>query len=67
MPGRITLRLSDEARRGWDRTVIRHGVTLTAFAEALGLALLANPDRPPIDILEHARQIDFERRNRSPS
>lgn len=62
----MNLRLSFEARRGWDRFCREQGVTLTAFVEAIGLEL---DERGMVEgrgpqVVERARQIDTERRNR---
>jgi hypothetical protein len=64
----MTLRLSDEARAGWDRACGMAGVTLTALVEAIGLELhrtggKALGDRGP-DLVEAAKAIDLERRRR---
>lgn len=61
---KVTLRLTDDARRGLDRAAITHGVTLTALAEALGRSLDENTRRLPPEVVEMARVIDAERRNR---
>lgn len=64
---RITARLSDPAHRAIERACRGGGITITALFEAIGLELDRNPgalgDRGP-DILEAARRIDYERRNR---
>lgn len=58
------MRISDEARRGFDRLATRHGVTLTALLEALGQLVEAQPDALPPEVIDAARRIDFERRSR---
>lgn len=64
----MTLRLSDEARAGWEKACLATGVSLTALAEAIGLELYRSPgalgERGP-DIVAAARQIDAERRGRA--
>lgn len=62
---RITpLRLTEESRAGWDRACSTHRVTMTALAEALGLALAENVDLVPRDVVERAALIDRQRRSR---
>lgn len=63
----MNLRLSPEARRGWDRLSRTEGVSLTALIEALGLEL--DERRAPTDpyglaVVERARRIDHERGTR---
>lgn len=63
----MNLRLSPEARRGWDRLSSEEGVSLTALIEALGLEL--DEHRAPTDpygwtVVERARRIDHERGTR---
>lgn len=64
---RVSIRLSDEAHRGLDTACQGAGITLTALIEAIGLTAAREPsaltDRGP-DIIELARAIDLERRNR---
>lgn len=64
---KVTTRLSDRSRSGWEKACLRAGVTLTALIEATGLEL----HNGPIDstergarIVELARQIDLDRRAR---
>lgn len=60
------VRLSDDARRGWDRTCVKYGVTLTALLEAMGRELDTlgiTTDRGAV-VVEEARRIDQERRSR---
>lgn len=59
------MRLSEEARRGWEALALRHGVTMSALMEAVGLRLVSGANEPvPPELLELARKIDFERRRR---
>jgi len=62
----MNLRLTPEARRGWEKACRDHGVTLTAFVEAIGLALDEHGVVPgsALEVIERARQIDSERRTR---
>lgn len=61
---RISARLSEHAGAGWDRTATREGVTLTALLEALGLDLADDHWKPPRRVIDEARRIDRDRRNR---
>lgn len=62
---RITpLRLTEESRAGWDRACSRHRVTMTALAEALGLALADDVELLPAEVVERAAAIDRQRRSR---
>lgn len=58
------IRLTDDARRGWDRVVESEGVSLTALVEAVGLALHERREIIPKDIIAAARAIDYERGSR---
>jgi len=59
------VRLSDDARRGWERLALRHGVTMSALMEAVGLRLVSGDHEPvAAELLELARRIDYERRRR---
>lgn len=63
----MNLRLSDDARRGFDNFCTAYGVTLTALVEAIGLEMSRNPSKLAErgeDILTEARRIDFERASR---
>lgn len=64
---KVSIRLTQEAHSGWDRACRISGVTMTALVEAIGLELERTPtalgERGP-DILEAARQIDWERGSR---
>ena len=61
---KVSLRLTEDARRGLDRAAARAGVSLTALLEAFGLLLLEQPDLLLDEAVERARQIDAERRSR---
>lgn len=63
----VTIRLSPEARRGWDKVTVAQGVTLTALVEAIGLVF----DETGLSLLPaagmvvaRAMAIDAERRER---
>lgn len=61
---RLSARVSDEARRGWDKLLDRHGVSFTAVIEATGRALDERDGKlvyEPDDVIEVARSIDRER------
>lgn len=64
---RLTVRLGDEARRGWAKGAHVTGCSITALLEAIGQEL----DRDPTgvlargeDVIELARQVDEDRRKR---
>lgn len=62
----MTVRLSDDARRGWDRTCVNYGVSLTALLESMGRELDTlgiTTERGEV-VVQEARRIDQERRNR---
>lgn len=61
---RLSARVSDEARRGWDQAIGRHGCTFTALIEALGLALAEGGWEPTAAIVARAQEIDRERFSR---
>jgi hypothetical protein len=65
---KITVRLTDESLAGWNKVALGAGVSLTAFIEAIGLDMnergVIPENRQGHDILNQARQIDQERRNR---
>lgn len=42
---KISIRLSPEARAGWERACVRYGITMTAYIEAIGLELAENDVR----------------------
>lgn len=61
---RVSAQLSVEARRGWDRFLTAHGVTLSGYLEAVGQLL---DERTPYDVqatIDRARKIDKERGSR---
>jgi cytochrome c oxidase subunit IV len=59
------VRLSDDARRGWERLALRYGVTMSALMEAVGVRLMSGEGEPvPAELIELARKIDYERRRR---
>ena len=60
----VQVRLSEDARRGWDRLCTDNGCTLTAVLEALGRELDAGRSPVPERVLKAAREIDRERRSR---
>lgn len=64
---KVTIRLSPEARLGYERAELSGGVSLTALFEATGLELFDNAPRITeglLIVLERARAIDLERRTR---
>lgn len=61
---RFTVRMSDDARRGFDRTCEHEGVSRTALFEACGRLFDRDPGMCNPRIIELARQIDRERRAR---
>ena len=63
---RVTLRLSERARTGWERVCLAHGVSMTALAEAMGEELFEHGVTTDLQraVIERARQIDMERRSR---
>ena len=63
-PRQTSVRISDDARRGFDRLATSQGVTLTALLEALGQRVETQPDVIPAEVIDAARRIDFERRSR---
>lgn len=65
---RVSARISDEARRGWDKLCNRHGVSFTAIIEATGRALDERDGKLVYEVdevVEVARRIDRERFKRS--
>lgn len=64
---RLSIRLSEEAHSGWMDACAREGVSLTSLVEAIGRGLHEDP-RPLLergaDLIQAARLIDQERRNR---
>ena len=61
---RLSARVSDNARRGWDRATTRHGSTFTALIEALGLALDEGEWDVPDEFVAEAQRIDRDRFSR---
>lgn len=61
---RMTVRLSDEARRGFDRVSEHEGVSLSALFEACGRLFDEDPGMCNPVIIDLARSIDRERRAR---
>lgn len=61
---RLSARVSDGARRGWDRATTRHGSTFTALIEALGLALDEGAWDVPAELADRAQSIDRDRFSR---
>lgn len=61
----VTVRLSPEARKGWEMAALQGGVTLTALVEAIGQTLLEQKGGlTNAAVLTLARKIDLERRTR---
>lgn len=63
---KMTLRLTDEARAGWEKACVTTGVSLTALVEAIGRDLNDSGRllERGADLIEAARVIDLERRRR---
>lgn len=64
---KLSLRLSDEARAGFERGCLAYGVSVTALVEAIGLKLYEDAKAMGArgeDVVDLARQIDAERRQR---
>lgn len=61
---RPNLRLTDEARDGFDRFCTTERVTLTALVEALGLELAAGRRAIATSVVERAAAIDRQRKSR---
>lgn len=61
---RLSARVSDDAKRGWDRKAAEHGCTFTALIEALGLGFDGRTVGLPEELVEQARRIDRERFSR---
>lgn len=63
---KITLRLTEDAAAGWNRVTESNGITMTAYAEAIGLSMYEHGIHTEAGrlIIERARQIDAERRSR---
>lgn len=61
---RVSARLSEDARNGWDRAVVTTGSSFTALIEAIGLALHERSLELPAEVVERANRIDLERNSR---
>lgn len=61
---RISIRLDDEAGRGWDSCSLRHGLPLSVLLEAMGRALADGTMTCPPEVIELAHRLEFERRSR---
>lgn len=60
----MNLRLTFDARRGWDRVCRDNGVSLTALVEAIGLEMDDRHQPIPPEVIELARTIDHDRKTR---
>lgn len=60
----LRARLTEPARRGWDRTITREGITVTSLCEVLGLEMDAGRWKPPKRMVEAARKLDRQRLSR---
>ncbi len=61
----LQVRLTEDAREGWDRAAEREGANLTALLEAYGEALSGRkPIRLPASVVQRAREIDRQRHSR---
>lgn len=59
------VRIDDEARDAWKAFADRHGVTVAALLEVIGLGLPDGELGPVlVAVVEQARAIDVERRRR---
>lgn len=61
---RVSIRLSDDARRGWDVASKRHGLPLSALLEAMGRHISRGEVLLPPEVVATAHEIEFERRSR---
>lgn len=63
---RLSARVSDDAKAGWDALCDTYGVTYSAVMEATGLLLnqRVTPLHDPDEVIELARKIDRERLRR---
>lgn len=59
-----SLRMSDDARGGWERAKRETGCSVSALVEALGLMLADGKHPLTPEVIELARQIDLERAKR---
>lgn len=63
----LHVRVTDESFDGWTAFANRHGVSLAALVEAMGVQLgetLDPESEPGWKMVEQARRIDAERRSR---
>lgn len=61
----ITVRLDDDARRGWQKVADQHDLSLTALVEAMGRLLDQHPGRLDMDeVIALAKAIKAERASR---
>lgn len=61
----ITVRLDDEARRGWNRLIAQHDLNLTVVVEAMGRLLDEHPGQLDLDeVIKLATAIKAERGSR---
>lgn len=58
------VRLSREAREALDRLCLEHGITLTAYIEAIGQGTADGTVKPRPEVIRRAREIDRDRRSR---
>lgn len=61
---RVSVRLDEEGRRGWDHLSKRHGLPLSVLLEALGRMIDERKVELPAEVVALANAIDFERRSR---
>lgn len=61
------VRVSPEARNGWEVACHAHGVTLTGLIEALGRHFAHGENKVAAAVIREARQIDRTRLSRRPS
>lgn len=61
---RYPIRLTDDARAGWDRFCADERVTLTALIEAIGLELAGRNAVIAPAVVERAAAIDRQRKSR---
>lgn len=57
---RASIRLSPDARRGWERCSDRHAIPLTTLLEAMGRKLDDGTLRCPEDVIAYAVQLQRE-------
>ena len=61
---RVSVRLDEVGRQGWDRVSRRHGLPLSVLLEALGRLLDSGEIELGDEVVRLANDIDFERRSR---